>query len=239
MPRLGTRKLYYLLSGEFDAMGVKIGRDGLFSYLRQERLLIKPRKNYTKTTNSKHWLRKYPNLYQDKVFTKPEHCFVSDITYVKSAEGTHYLSLVTDAFSRKIMGHHLSKDMSSENVVKALQKAVSNKMSDQNTIHHSDRGLQYCSGVYQTELKKNKITPSMTEGYDCYQNAMAERVNGILKEEFLLYRCNTFEELSQLIDESVMTYNHERPHLSLGYQTPECVHQKTTEEYLQWPSFKH
>jgi len=239
MPRLGTRKLYYLLSGEFDAMGVKIGRDGLFSYLRQERLLIKPRKNYTKTTNSKHWLRKYPNLYQDKVFTKPEHCFVSDITYVKSAEGTHYLSLVTDAFSRKIMGHHLSKDMSSENVVKALQKAVSNRMSDQNTIHHSDRGLQYCSGVYQTELKKNKITPSMTEGYDCYQNAMAERVNGILKEEFLLYRCNTFEELSQLIDESVMTYNHERPHLSLGYQTPECVHQKTTEEYLQWPSFKH
>ncbi|WP_420870126.1 IS3 family transposase [Catalinimonas alkaloidigena] len=234
MPRIGTRKLYYLLSGAFDTMGVKIGRDGLFSYLRQERLLIKPRKKYTKTTDSKHWLKKYPNLYQDKVFIKPERCFVSDITYVKSSEGIHYLSLVTDVYSRKIMGYHLSKDMSSENVVKALQKAVSNKMSDQNTIHHSDRGLQYCSEVYQKELRKNKMISSMTEGYDCYQNALAERVNGILKDEFLLHKCNTFNELSQVIDESIKTYNHERPHLSLGYQTPEFVHQNATEEYLQW-----
>jgi len=234
MPRLGTRKLYYLLSDEFDAVGVKIGRDGLFSCLRQERLLIKPRKNYTKTTNSKHWLRKYLNLYQDKVFTEPERCFVSDITYVKSLEGTHYLSLVTDAFSRKIMGHHLSKDMSSENVVKALQKATHNRSTKQETIHHSDRGLQYCSEVYQKELRKNKIIPSMTDGYDCYQNALAERVNGILKDEFLLYKCNTFDELDKLINESIQTYNSERPHLSLGYLTPEFVHQKTTEDYLQW-----
>lgn len=234
MPRLGTRKLYHLLSDEFDAVGVKIGRDGLFSCLRQERLLIKPRKSYTKTTNSKHWLRKYPNLYQDKVFTGPERCFVSDITYVKSLEGTHYLSLVTDAFSRKIVGHHLSKDMSSENVVKALQKATHNRSTKQETIHHSDRGLQYCSEVYQKELRKNKIIPSMTDGYDCYQNALAERVNGILKDEFLLYKCNTFDELDKLINESIQTYNSERPHLSLGYLTPEFVHQKTTEDYLQW-----
>lgn len=239
MPRLGTRKLYHLLSSEFDAVGVKIGRDGLFACLRQEHLLIRPRKNYTKTTNSKHWLRKYPNLYQDKVFSGPEHCFVSDITYVKSSEGTHYLSLVTDAFSRKIMGHHLSKNMGSENVVKALQKAVSNKIINQKSIHHSDRGLQYCSEVYQKELRKNNMTPSMTEGYDCYQNALAERVNGILKDEFLLYKCNTFDELGRLIEESVQTYNSERPHLSLGYLTPDFVHQNTTEENLQWLAFKH
>ena len=142
MPRLGTRKLYHLLSDELKTIGVKIGRDGLFSYLRQERLLIQPKKNYTKTTNSEHWLRKYPNLYQDQVFTKPESCFVSDITYVKSAEGIHYLSLVTDAYSRKIMGHHLSKDMSSESVAKALHQAIRNRLTKHKAIHHSDRGLQ-------------------------------------------------------------------------------------------------
>jgi len=145
LPRLGTRKLYYLLSDKFDAIGVKIGRDGLHRYLREENLLIKPKKNYTKTTNSKHWLRKHPNLYNQYVLTKSETCFVSDITYVKSNEGTHYLSLVTDAYSRKIMGYHLSKDMSSENVVKALKKVKKNRMTTRDAIYHSDRGLQYCS----------------------------------------------------------------------------------------------
>ena len=231
MPRLGTRKLYYLLKNDFDRMDLKIGRDGLFSYLRSEHMLIKPRKNYTKTTNSKHWLRKHPNLMKEMEVVGPEQAFVSDITYVKSRERTHYLSLVTDAYSRKIMGHHLSDDMSSEHVVKALKLAVKNRKTNQKLIHHSDRGLQYCSSLYQQELSKNNINPSMTDGYDCYQNALAERINGILKNEFLLEKCNSGKELEVLVSESIDTYNQQRPHLSLNFKTPNFIHEKTCEEY--------
>ena len=130
MPRLGTRKLYYLLREEFVRERIKIGRDGLFDYLRSQHLLIKPKKNYTKTTYSKHWLRKYPNLLKDQEVVRAEQVLVSDITYVKSRERTHYLSLVTDAFSRKIMGYHLSNDMSAEHVVKALKMAIHQRKSN-------------------------------------------------------------------------------------------------------------
>lgn len=231
MPRLGTRKLHYLLKEDFVSEGVKVGRDALFDYLRAEHLLIKPKNNYTKTTNSKHWLRKYPNLLKDRKALGPEEVFVSDITYIKSRERTHYLSLVTDAYSRKIMGYHLSDDMSSEQVVKALRIAVNNRSNNRKLIHHSDRGLQYCSSVYQQELSKNKISPSMTDGYDCYQNALAERINGILKNEFLVHKCNTGKELETLIAQSIETYNNQRPHLSLNYKTPKFIHEKTCEEY--------
>ena len=230
MPRLGTRKLYYLLKGEFDKRGIKIGRDALFSYLSSESILIKPKKNYTKTTNSKHWLHKYPNLMKETIPIRPEQYFVSDITYIKSRERTHYLSLVTDAFSRKIMGYHFSDDMSAENVVMAMKMATKNRVTSSELIHHSDRGLQYCSSVYQKELEKSKILPSMTDGYDCYQNALAERINGILKGEFLINRCNTGKELKLLIAESIITYNNKRPHLSLKYKTPNFIHNKKSRE---------
>ncbi len=230
MPKIGTRKLYFMLKEDFKERGIKIGRDALFSYLKSESLLIKPKRNYTKTTHSKHWLKKYPNLMKDGVPTKPEQYFVSDITYIKSRERTHYLSLVTDAYSRKIMGYHLSDDMSAENVVKAIKMAVKNKQTNTPTIHHSDRGLQYCSSVYQKALQKAGIIPSMTDGYDCYQNALAERINGILKGEFLMYTCNTGKELSKLIDQSIKTYNNERPHLILKYKTPNFVHNKKPEK---------
>jgi putative transposase len=226
MPRIGTRKLYYLLKKDFDRLNIKIGRDGLFKYLRLENMLIKPKKNYTKTTNSKHWLRKYPNLMKDIKVARPNQVYVSDITYVKSRERTHYLSLVTDAYSRKIMGYRLSDDMSAENVLKALKMAIKAN-SNKDLIHHSDRGLQYCSNIYQEELKKNNIKPSMTDGYDCYQNALAERMNGILKQEFIIETCNTGKELEVLIKESINTYNNERPHLSLNMKTPNFIHQKT------------
>jgi len=230
MPRIGTRKLYYLLKAEFEAIGIKIGRDALFDYLRSESMLVRPKKNYTKTTHSKHWLRKHPNLMKNIVATRPEQYFVSDITYIKSRERTHYLSLVTDAFSRKIMGYHLSNDMSAENVVKAMQMAVKKRSTSQRLIHHSDRGLQYCSSVYQNELEKCNITPSMTDGYDCYQNALAERINGILKGEFFIHTCNTAKELKRLIKESITTYNNKRPHLSLNYKTPNFIHNKKSFE---------
>lgn len=230
MPRLGTRKLYFLLQEDFKRAHIKIGRDALFQYLRSENMLVKPAKSYTKTTYSKHWLKKYPNLMKEVVPTRPEEYFVSDITYIKSNQRTHYLSLVTDAFSRKIMGYQLSDDMSSENVVKALEMAVTKRKTSLPLVHHSDRGLQYCSATYQSGLKVNGIKPSMTDGYDCYQNAMAERINGILKQEFLINRCNTGKELELLIKESINTYNNERPHLSLHMKTPNFIHEKTCEE---------
>ena len=231
MPRLGTRKLYYLLKSEFIRRGIKVGRDALFDYLRAERLLIKPKKNYTKTTNSKHWLRKHPNLLKDRSPVGSEEVFVSDITYIKSRERTHYLSLVTDAYSRKIMGYHLSNDMAAEHVVKALKMAIKERRKTGGLVHHSDRGLQYCSSIYQKELRKHRITPSMTDGYDCYQNAMAERINGILKNEFLIHKCNNSDELQVLVKESINTYNNRRPHMSLHYKTPNFIHEKTCEDY--------
>lgn len=229
MPRLGTRKLYHLVKQEMVLHQIKLGRDALFDYLRREGMLIKPRKNYTMTTHSRHWLKKHPNLLAQTKITKPNQVYVSDITFIKSGEGTHYLSLVTDAFSRKIVGHHLSDDMSTESVVEALKMAIEQKTSKYPLIHHSDRGLQYCASLYQNELAKAGITPSMTDGYDCYQNALAERVNGILKQEFLFHKCSTGKDLTRLISESIHIYNTLRPHLSLQMKTPTLVHEKTLE----------
>ncbi len=228
MPRLGTRKLYYLLKPKLNELGIKLGRDGLFDYLREHRLLVKPKRSYTKTTDSRHWMKKHPNLVQDLHINRPEQVFVSDITYVESAEGVHYLSLVTDRFSRKIMGYHLSENMTAVEVVKAVKQALKARVTSDSLIHHSDRGSQYCSALYQAELRKNGVSPSMTDGYDCYQNALAERINGILKQEFLLLKCNSFKELKRLIEESIQIYNTIRPHLSLGMKTPEEVHKKAT-----------
>lgn len=229
MPRIGTRKLYYLLKHTFNEMNIKIGRDAFFDYLRSEHMLIKPKRNYTKTTNSKHWLKKHPNLMKDMIVERPDQVYVSDITYIKSKEKTHYLSLVTDAFSRKIVGYQLSDDMSTKNVVKAFKMAMKKRKNKEFLIHHSDRGLQYCSSIYQNELGENDVQPSMTDGYDCYQNALAERINGILKQEFLIETCNTGKQLNTLVKESINTYNTKRPHLSLNMKTPNFIHEKTRE----------
>lgn len=198
--------------------------------MKSEHLLVKPKKNYTKTTHSKHWLRKHPNLLENTTPKRPNHVWVSDITYVKSREKTHYLSLVTDAYSRKIVGYKLSDDMGAENVVQAFNMAIKNRKSKELLIHHSDRGLQYCSAIYQKSLLKHNVKPSMTDGYDCYQNAIAERINGILKQEFLIYKCNNVMELNQLIKESIDTYNNKRPHFSLNMKTPNFVHNKKPEK---------
>lgn len=232
MPRLGTRKLYFLLKDKLKERDIKLGRDGLFRYLREEGLLVKPKRSYTKTTGSKHWMKKYPNLLIGHQPTRSEEVFVSDITYVESDEGVHYLSLVTDAFNRKIMGYKLSHDMKADNVVKALKKAVQSRKTTKPLTHHSDRGSQYCSALYQKELQRNKIRPSMTDGYDCYQNALAERVNGILKQEFLVERCRTFKDLERHVSESIDIYNRYRPHLSLNMKTPEEVHEKASMESI-------
>lgn len=228
LPRVGTRKLYHLIRPSLASAGVKLGRDGLFRFLRQCHLLIRPKRSYTKTTYSKHWMKKYPNLFADMTLKRPEQAIVSDITYVQSDEGVHYLSLVTDAYSRKIMGYELSHEMKAKDTVKALHQAIRNRVSNNALIHHSDRGSQYCSSLYQASLAKAGIRPSMTDGYDCYQNALAERINGILKQEFLIHRYASFKELKQVISESIAIYNNYRPHLSLGMKTPNEVHEKAS-----------
>ena len=230
MPRLGGRKLYFLLKPTFEKRGIKLGRDGFFDYLKEHRLLVQPLKRYTKTTHSRHWMKKHPNRLESEKINRAEQAFVSDITYIETEEGVHYLSLVTDAYTRKIMGYEVSDDLRAESVVKALRRAARQRKTRRSLIHHSDRGLQYCSAIYQQELKRHDMTPSMTDGYDCYQNALAERVNGILKQEFLFYKCRNLHDLKSLVRESVDIYNRLRPHLSLGMKTPEQVHEKATSE---------
>lgn len=224
MPKVGTRKLYHLIKPELEEAEIKLGRDGLFDYLRVEGLLVKPRRSYTKTTNSRHWMKKHPNLLKEYQSSRAEEVLVSDITYVTTDAGTHYLSLTTDAYSRKIMGYELSNEMKANDVVKALKMSVKNRQYQRKMIHHSDRGSQYCSEEYQSVLRANNIKPSMIDGYDCYQNALAERVNGILKNELLIYQCKDRKELQTLVDESIYIYNELRPHLSLGMKTPSQVH---------------
>jgi len=171
-------------------------------------------------------MKKHPNLHKEEGLHNVEHVLVSGMTYLESDQDVHYLSLVTDSGSRKIVGHHLSSDMKAESKLKALKMAVKDNRYKGNAVHHSDRGLQYCSAIYQKELKAYDIHPSMTDGYDCYQNALAERINGILKQKFLLYRCRNIEELKILVTESINIYNEMRPHLALDMETPNAVHNR-------------
>ena len=238
MPSIGTRKLYWLIKGKLLQRGLKCGRDQLFKILKEHNLLIHPKRRYTKTTDSKHWMKKHPNLLKDYSAVQANEVFVSDITYVESAEGVHYLSLVTDAYTRQIKGYKLSNDMRAENVMQALHMAMQH-VTDRATrmIHHSDRGSQYCSELYQSALRHYGICPSMTDGYlakQCfsYQNALAERINGILKQEFLTTRCQTMKELDHLITESIMIYNYYRPHLSLNMNTPNQMYEQTKTELI-------
>lgn len=230
MPRLGGRKVYYLIKESLEDHRIKLGRDGLFDFLRSEHMLIKPRKSYTKTTWSKHWLHKHPNLIKQAKLIRPEQVWVSDITYVPTKKGNTYLSLITDAYSRKIVGHHLSDDLRTEGVSLALRMAIAGRKTRLPLIHHSDRGLQYCSAEYQQLLSAQHIQPSMTDGYDCYQNAVAERINGILKDEFLLTTCDDHSQLKQVITESIQIYNTKRPHMKLNYKTPTFIHEKSLAE---------
>lgn len=227
-PKLGTRKLYHLLKPSINQMKLKLGRDGLFSVLRGASMLVEPKRSYHKTTHSHHHFRKHPNLLKagehQITASASEQVWVGDITYIPTKNQTVYLSLITDAYSRKIVGHHVHDSLHTVQVAKALELAVKGRQTRQQLVHHSDRGIQYCSGDYQAIHAANGITCSMTDGYDCYQNALAERVNGILKQEFLIEMPNDLEQARTMIDESIDTYNTLRPHLSLQYKTPDAVH---------------
>lgn len=233
MPRLGTRKLYHLLQEPLELL--QVGRDKLFAILREKGLLVQPIKSYHKTTDSKHWMKKHKNLVEGLRIERPEQVWVSDITYIPTRKGHSYLSLVTDAYSKKIMGYHLAEDLRAEGPVEALRMAIGKNKYGYALIHHSDRGLQYCSQEYQQVLAKAQIQPSMTEKYDPYQNAVAERVNGILKGEFALERGFAHHlEAVKVIAESIGIYNKYRPHLSCHFLTPEQMHRQRKLEVKQW-----
>lgn len=225
MPKLGTRKLYDLLHGQFIAAGIKLGRDGLFSMLREHHLLQKPKKRYIQTTYSRHMFRKYPNLIKDIRIERKEQVWVSDITYVRTEQGFCYLSMITDAYSRKIVGSAVSSSLCTEVCSRALNEALHGRQGVGKLIHHSDRGIQYCSKEYVGILERNGIEISMTENGDPYENALAERMNRTIKEEF--FGNGKFADqriLDMVAKESIAIYNYERPHLSLRMKTPGEVH---------------
>ncbi|WP_338774511.1 IS3 family transposase [Aeromonas veronii] len=226
-PRVGTRKLHYLLQCQDDG-GLKVGRDRLFRILAEHRLLVQPKRAYQKTTHSFHRFYRHPNLLkagpEQVTPVAPEQVWVADITYLPARSGPLYLSLVTDAYSRKIVGHHVHEGMHAESVAMAFKKALKQRRGGGELIHHSDRGVQYCSGLYQSLHERYGVKCSMTDGYDCYQNALAERVNGILKGELLLQSPQDLTQAREMVREAVDIYNAERPHHALKYRTPDAVH---------------
>lgn len=226
MPRIGTRKLFYLLKPQLKAL--RVGRDKLFKILKANNLLILPKKKYHITTDSHHRFRKHKNQINNIEFVRPEQVWVSDITYVGHRENPCYLALITDAYSKKIMGYNVSNSLNVQGSLKALDMAISKRTyKKEPIIHHSDRGLQYCSNEYQKILSINNIRPSMTEKYDPYENAIAERINGILKQEFAINKYNTSIEIkTQLIKNAINIYNQIRPHLSNSMLTPNQMHQQ-------------
>lgn len=224
-PRLGTRKLLVLLEDFIREHELKLGRDSLFDLLRAHKLLVKKRRRKVQTTFSKHWQKKYPNLIQEYVPKAPNSLWVSDITYILAGDGFAYLSLITDAYSRKIVGFYLSETLSATGSINALSMALKACQSTCGLIHHSDRGIQYCCLEYVSLLKENNIQISMTQSGDPLENAIAERVNGILKEELLTDHYPTLAIAKKGIAKAIEIYNSLRPHSSCDMLTPQQAHQ--------------
>ena len=224
MPRIGTRKLYYLLQDQLKDLGV--GRDKLFAILNANNMLIKPRRSYRITTDSNHWYHKHKNLIESVTPVRPEQIWASDITYLGNRGNHRYLALVTDTYSKKIVGYDLSASLSADGAIRALKMGLKQRSYKENKlIHHSDRGYQYCCENYQKALKRRKVRCSMTESYDPYANAVAERVNGILKQEFLLEKYDVkLPIMKELVESSIGIYNTKRPHYSCYMKTPEQMH---------------
>ena len=226
LPRVGVRKLLYMLQPRLEEHNIKYGRDKLYDLLGHHGLLLRYRRRRPYTTDSNHPYRKYPNLIREKILTHPGQLWVSDITYLRLTQGFCYLSIVTDAYSRKIIGYQVHPTLASEGAVRALIMAAETLKPREKPIHHSDRGIQYCCAEYVQMLEHFNIQISMTENGDPYENAIAERVNGILKGEFDLD--NTFSSIEQAItstDEAVNAYNYKRPHASCDYLTPAAAHE--------------
>jgi putative transposase len=236
---MGGRKLYELLSPFMLEHGVKMGRDALFDLLSANFLLVGKKRKQVRTTQSSHWLRKYPNLIRGLVPTGPNQLWVSDITYWKIGSGFVYISFVTDAYSKKVVGHHVAQTMEAVETAEALKIALAElTVMPPKLIHHSDRGFQYCSGAYVSLLQDKGIHISMTENGDPLENAIAERLNGILKGEYLEdLPVKDIEEAKVALNKGVRLYNQERPHLSIGMLTPETVHTQNVKTKKLWKNY--
>lgn len=226
MPRVGTRKLYHILQEPLKELNV--GRDRLFAILRANQMTITPKRTYRVTTNTHHRFRKHKDLICDMQITHPEQVWVADITYLGQRNNCLYLCFVTDAYSKKIMGYDIADSLDTSGVKRALTMACNNRSyPQQKLIHHSDKGLQYCANDYQLLLNNNKIMCSMTQQYDPYSNAVAERINGIIKNEFNLEDYQLDKKLMKvLIEEVVNIYNQQRPHFSCSMLTPNQMHKQ-------------
>ncbi len=226
-PRLGVRKLHHILRDDLQEAGVEIGRDRIFEILRDQGMLVEPLPKSPRTTNSRHALPVFRNLIADVQTTGPDQIWASDITYIRTLEGFEYLSLTMDLHSRKTVGFHCGEDLSTAGCLEALDVALTGLPEGSHPIHHSDRGCQYCSHDYVQRLTEHGLSVSMTEENHCAENATAERLNGILKQEYGLgMTFRTRAQARAAVEQAVWLYNNRRPHLSLGMQTPVEVHSK-------------
>lgn len=236
--RLGTRKLLHEMQGFLEAHNFQIGRDAMFNLLAERGLLITKRKRRgCITTLSKHRFKKYPNIIKGFIPIAPNQLWVSDITYIHLSDDFAYLSLITDAYSHKIVGFYLSEDLSAKGPLKALKMALTGNTDCENLIHHSDRGVQYCCDEYVKLLQSNNFKISMTENGDPLENPLAERVNGILKSELLEEVFVDFKIAQQAIAVACSTYNHLRPHGSIDNLKPVEAHQRTGELNKRWKNY--
>ena len=236
---MGVRKLYEKLQPFLLENQIKMGRDALFNLLSDNGLLVRKKRRRISTTMSYHRYHKWPNLIKGFTATAPDQLYVSDITYWRTGRGFLFISLVTDAFSRKIVGYHVANTLETIASRRALEMALKNlKNPPEGLIHHSDRGIQYCSGEYVKVLQKNGVKISMTESSEPTDNAIAERVNGILKDEYLRYhQVKTLKEAKRILEHSIQLYNGDRPHLSIGMLTPELVHQTNIKSDRLWKTY--
>ena len=238
MTRIGTRKLHYLIKPSLDKMGIRCGRDRLFAILKFEGMLVKKKRNYMRTTNSYHRFYKYPNLIKDIDINRAEQVWASDITYIRTAQGFLYLSLITDVYSKQVVGYQLSDNLKTINCINALKDAIkSRKYPERSLIHHSDRGLQYCCPDYTDTLESNHIAISMTTKHDPYENAVAERINGTIKNEFdLVDRLPDQKHAEREINKTIWIYNNLRPHDSCNKLTPIQAHANESYKLRKWPT---
>lgn len=241
-PRLGTRKLYELLDDFLLEHQIKMGRDALFDLLADNYMLVRRKRSRKQTTQSGHWYRRYPNLITDIRVTRVNQIWVCDITYLKIHDGFLYISLVTDACSHKILGYDLADNLESINALKALRMAIANAQQNNEVlnelIHHSDQGFQYCSPLYTRVLNQHNIAISMSDKGHPLQNSIAERVNGILKHEYLLlHKFADRTHVQQVLDTTVLTYNNHRPHMSCNMLTPEKAHKNGKTLKKLWKNY--
>lgn len=235
LPKVGTLKLLHILRNDLAAHSISIGRDSLFTLLKKHQLLVKRKKRYAVTTDSNHHYKKWADMVKGLSIQAPEQVWVSDITYLRTTHSFIYLSLITDAYSRKIVGYHLSQNLKVQGCLISLNKALSTRTTNQPLIHHSDRGIQYCCEPYVSTLQQNNIAISMTQDGSPYDNALAERVNGILKSELNLRKTfDSYSDAVPVVHQAIDAYNRLRPHMSINNLTPNKAHYSPQKLQKRW-----